>query len=148
MLPYDSRLFPDSFIPVNLKKNLMNKFGLFKGCHVLTDEFSVRVTKITSRIDVSINLWHSYSMWDKPGWLNQFWQFLCFLSFIQKDSSTNIHDLTVYVKKELPFAQNLSLENSTDSYLGFQLAFLHSVSNFFFLYQSPSLFLCTVFDFI
>ena len=21
--------------------------------------------------------WHSCSMWDKPGWLNWFWQFLC-----------------------------------------------------------------------
>ena len=41
----------------------------------------------------------------------------------------------------------LSLENSADSYLCFQLALLESVSYFFFLYQSPSL-LCTVFYFI
>ena len=46
------------------------------------------------------------------------------------------------------FAQDLSLENSADSYLGFQLALLHSVSYFFFLYWSPSLSLRTVFDFI
>ena len=33
-----------------------------------------------------------------------------------------------------------------DSYLCFQLASLHSVSYFFFFYQSPSSLLCTVFD--
>ena len=31
---------------------------------------------------------------------------------IQKDPSTHIHVLAVYVKEGLPFAQNLSLENS------------------------------------
>ena len=40
----------------------------------------------------------------------------------------------------------LSLENSADSYLCFRLALLHSVSYFFFLYQSLSPSLCTVFD--
>ena len=35
---------------------------------------------------------------------------------------------------------------SADSYLCFRLALLHSVSYFFFLYQSPSSTLCTVFD--
>ena len=48
--------------------------------------------------------------------------------------------------KGLPFARDLSLENFADSYLCFWLALLHSVSYFFFLYQSPSLSLCTVFD--
>ena len=43
---------------------------------------------------------------------------------------------------------DLSLENSVDSYLCFQLALLHSVSYFFFLNGSPTLSLCTVFDFI
>ena len=55
-----------------------------------------------------------------------------------------MHGLAVYVKG-LPFAWDLSLENSANSYLGFQLALLHSVSHFFFLYQSPSSSLCTVF---
>ena len=41
---------------------------------------------------------------------------------------------------------DLFLENSADSYLCFRLALLHSVSSFFFLYQSPSSSLCTVFD--
>ena len=57
-----------------------------------------------------------------------------------------MHGLAVYVKEELPFARDLSLENSADSYLCCRLALLHSVSYFFFLYQSPSSSLCTVFD--
>ena len=36
--------------------------------------------------------------------------------FTQKDSVTHLHDLAVYVKEELLFAWDLSLENSTDSY--------------------------------
>ena len=56
-----------------------------------------------------------------------------------------MHDLAVYVKEGLPFAQDLSLENSAD-YICFRLALLHSVSYFFFLYQSPSSSLCTSFD--
>ena len=51
----------------------------------------------------------------------------------------------VYVKEGLSFAQDVSLENSADSYLSFQLFLLHSVSYFFFLYRSPSSSLCTVF---
>ena len=40
-----------------------------------------------------------------------------YLPLIQKDSSTHMHGLAVYVKEGLPFAQDLSLENSADSYL-------------------------------
>ena len=69
-----------------------------------------------------------------------------YLPLIQKDSSTHMHGLAVYVKEGLPFARDLSLENSGDCYLCFRLALLHSVSFFFFLYQSPSLSLCTFFD--
>ena len=68
-----------------------------------------------------------------------------YLPLIRKDSGTHMHGLTVYVKEGLPFAQDLSLENSGDSYLCFWLALLHSVSYFFFLYRSPSSALCTVF---
>ena len=57
-----------------------------------------------------------------------------YLPLIRKDSGTHMHDLTVYVKEGLPFAQDLSLGNSADSYLCFQLALLHSLSYFFFLY--------------
>ena len=69
-----------------------------------------------------------------------------FLPLIRKDSSTHMHGLAVYVKEGLPFARELSLENSADSYLCFRLALLHSVSFFFFLYRLPSSSLCTVFD--
>ena len=61
-----------------------------------------------------------------------------YLALIRKDFSTHMHGLAVYVKEGLPFAQVLSLENSADSYLRFRLAFLHSGSYCFFLYQSPS----------
>ena len=57
-----------------------------------------------------------------------------------------MHGLSVYVKEGLPFAPDLSLESSADPYLCFRLALLHSVSYFFFLYQSPSSALCMVFD--
>ena len=57
-----------------------------------------------------------------------------------------MHGLAVYVKEGLPFARDLSLENFADSYLCFWLSLLHSVSYFFFLYRSPSLSLCTIFD--
>ena len=69
-----------------------------------------------------------------------------YLPLIPKDSSTHMHGLAVYVKEGLPFARDLSLQNFADSYLSFGLALHHSVSSFFFLYQSPSLSLCTVFD--
>ena len=42
-----------------------------------------------------------------------------YLSLIQKDSSTHMHGLAVYVKEGLPFTWDLSLENSADSYLCF-----------------------------
>ena len=61
-----------------------------------------------------------------------------YLPLIRKDSSTHMHGLSVYVKEGLPFAWDLSLENSANSYLCFHLALLHSVSYFFFLYKSPS----------
>ena len=57
-----------------------------------------------------------------------------------------MHGLVVYVTEGLPFAQEVSPENSVDSYLCLRLALLHLVSYFFFLYQPPSSSLCTVFD--
>ena len=69
-----------------------------------------------------------------------------YLPLIRKESITHMHGLAVYVKEELPFARDLSLENSADSYLCFRLALLHSVSYFFFLYRSPSSTVRTVFD--
>ena len=57
-----------------------------------------------------------------------------YLLLIQKDSSIHMHGHAVYLKEELPFARDLSQENSADSYICFQLTLLHSVSCFFFLY--------------
>ena len=54
-----------------------------------------------------------------------------YLPLIQKGY---MHGLAVYVKEGLPFAWDLSLENSPDSYLCFRHALLHSLSYFFFLY--------------
>ena len=42
-----------------------------------------------------------------------------YLSLIRKDSITHMHGLAVYVKEGLPFARDVSLENSADSYLCF-----------------------------
>ena len=56
-----------------------------------------------------------------------------------------MHGFAVCLKEGLPFAQNLFLENSADSYLCFWLTLLHSVC-YFFLYWSPSSSLCVVFD--
>ena len=69
-----------------------------------------------------------------------------YLPLIQKDSITHIHGLAVCVKEGLPFAWDLSPENSGDSYLYVQLALIHSVPYFIFLYPSPSSSICTVFD--
>ena len=69
-----------------------------------------------------------------------------YLPLIQKDSGTFMHGLAVYGKEGLPFARDLSLENSANSYLCFRLALLHTVSYFYFLHRSPSSALCMVFD--
>ena len=63
-----------------------------------------------------------------------------YLPLIRKDSSTHMHGFAVYVKEGLPFAWDLCLENSADSYLYFWLALLHSVSYFFFLFVHGFLF--------
>ena len=57
-----------------------------------------------------------------------------------------MNGLAVYVKEGLPFARDLSLENSAGSYSSFWLALLRSVCYFFFLYRSPSSSIRTVFD--
>ena len=69
-----------------------------------------------------------------------------YLPLIRKNSITHIHGHAVYVKERLPFARDLSQENTADPYLCFRLALLRSVSYFFFPHRLPSLSLCTVFD--
>ena len=73
-----------------------------------------------------------------------------YLPLIQKDSSTHIHGLTVYVKEGLPFARDTGLisRKLCRFLLMFSICFtpLSSVSYFVFLYQSPSSSLCMVLD--
>ena len=71
-----------------------------------------------------------------------------YLPLIQKDSSTHVHGLAVYVKEGLPFARDLSLRKLCRFLLMYSyfMILTHSVSYFFFLYRSPSSLLCTVFD--
>ena len=91
--------------------------------------------------------WHSCSMWDNLEWLNWFWQFLFEgLSSFNLKRFNYSYVWSYSLKERLPFAWDLSLENPMDSILCFRLLLLHSVSHFFFLYQSPSLLLCTIFD--
>ena len=58
----------------------------------------------------------------------------------------HIHGLVYYVKDGPPFSWDLSLENSVDSYVYFQLVLLDLVLYFCSLYQSPSSYLFTVFN--
>ena len=51
----------------------------------------------------------------------------------QRNSTSHMHGLAVYVKERLTLAWDLSPESFADSYLHFRLTLLHSVSYFFFL---------------
>ena len=53
-----------------------------------------------------------------------------YLPLILKDSSTHLHGLTVCMKEGLPFAWELSLENSADSYVFIWLYFTQYISSF------------------
>ena len=93
--------------------------------------------------------WHSCSMWDKLGWLNCLWQFLC-----EKLSSFNLKELYyLYAwpwslcEGRTSFCTGL-IPRKICRYLCFWLSLLHPVLYFFFLYWSPSSSLCTLFDFI
>ena len=53
-----------------------------------------------------------------------------YFTLIRKDSSAHMLGLAVYVKEGLPFAWDVSLENSADSYLCFQLALPQCLTSF------------------
>ena len=61
-----------------------------------------------------------------------------YLPLIRKDSSTHMHGLAVYVKEGLLFAQDLSLENSADSYLYFQHTYVNASSSLYMVFDSIS----------
>ena len=69
-----------------------------------------------------------------------------YLLLIQNDSITHMHGFATYVKEGLPFAPDLSLENSVDSTLCFRLVLLQPLPYFCFLYQSPRSSSSMVFD--
>ena len=120
---------PDNFEPHNsLKLSFTNIWGLRSNFVEYESFLESNSPDILAPLILAISLLRGY------------------LPLIQKDSTTHMHGLAVYVKEGLFFIQDLSIENSMDSYLYFWLALLHSVSYFCFLYQSPSSSLCTVFD--
>ena len=47
-----------------------------------------------------------------------------YLLLIRKDSVTHMHGLAVHEKNELPFARDVSLENSADSFFIFATSFI------------------------
>ena len=135
MLPKGCK--PDNFEPHNsLKFSFTNIRGLrfsFVECESFLESNSADILALCeTNLDNSIDS-GNFSL---RSYLPSTW----------KDSITLMHGHIVYVKEWLCFARELSLENSTDSYLCFRLSLLHSVPYFFFLYWSPSLLLCAVFD--
>ena len=130
---------PDNFESHNsLKLNLTNIRGLrskFLGCKSFLESISADILALCETyLDNSTDS-GSFSVRG-------------YLPLIRKDSSTHMHGLAVYVKEGLPFARDLSLENSTDSSLCFRLALLHAVSYSFSLYRSLSSSSCTAFNYI
>ena len=53
-----------------------------------------------------------------------------YLPLIRKDYITHMHGLAVYMKEGLPFARDLSLENSADSYVFDWLYFTQCLTSF------------------
>ena len=83
----------------------------FVDCESFLESNSPEIPAVSeTNLDYSIDS-GSFSVWG-------------YLPLIRKDSSTYMHSLAVYVKEVLPFSWDLSLENSGDSYLYFQLALL------------------------
>ena len=83
--------------------------------------------------------WYFCSMWDKLGWLNWFWQFLCerLSSFNPKGFQYSYAWSQTLYERRTSFCMRF-ISRKLCRYLCFQLALLHSESYFFFLYWSPS----------
>ena len=101
---------PDNFEPHNsLKLTFTNILGLrsyFVECESFLESNSPNIlTQCETNFDDSIDS-DNFSVRG-------------YLPLIQNDSITHMHGLAVYVKEELPFAPDLSLENSVNSYLCF-----------------------------
>ena len=87
-------------------------------------------------------------MSDNLGWLNWFWQFLCEgLSFFNlKGFYYSCTWPCSFCEGRTSFCTGLISRKLRRFLRIFQLALLHSVSYFFFLYWSLASYLCTVFD--
>ena len=90
---------------------------------------------------------HFCSMWDKLGWPDWFWQFLCEgLSFFDPKRFYHLHAWSCSLcERRTSFCTEI-ISRKLGRFLCFQLALLHSVSYLFFRYWSPSLLLCEAFD--
>ena len=104
---------PDNFESHNpLKLSFMNIWGLhsnFVDCKSSLESNSPDTLALCqTNLDDSIDSGH----FSVRGYLPLIW----------KDSCTHMHSLTFYMKKGLPFPQDLSLEKPSYSYLCFQLA--------------------------
>ena len=81
--------------------------------------------------------WHSCSVWDKPGWLNWFWQFLCerLPSFNWKEFWYSYAWSHSFCERRTSFCMRHISKKLCRFLLMFWLALLHSGSYFFILYN-------------
>ena len=115
---------PDNFESQNsLKLSFMNIWGLRSNVNDYESFLESNSTDILALCETNLDDWTDSGNFSVRGYLPLIW----------KDSSTHMHGLAVYVKEGISFRQDLSLENSADSYLCIRVALLHSVSYFFFL---------------
>ena len=118
---------PDNFESHNSPKlSFANNWGLcsnFVDCKSFLESKSPDVLALCeTNLEGSFD--SVFSLWD-------------YFPLIRKDSSTHMHGLAVYVKEGLPFARDLSLENSADSYLfstSLSVLLLFSLSITFFIF--------------
>ena len=105
--PYLSKAFkPDNFESHNsLKLSFTNIRGLrsnFADCESFLESNSADILALCET-----NLDHSIDSGN--------FSVRVYLPLIQKDSSTHMHGLAIFVKEGLPFPRDLSIENSADS---------------------------------
>ena len=106
-------LKPDNFQqPNSLKRNFTNIQGL--SSNFVESESFLESNSPDILAVYEINLGHSIDSGN--------FSVKGYLPLIRKDSVTHMYGLAVYVKEGLPLPQDLSLENSANSYLCFRLA--------------------------
>ena len=92
--------------PVKLQKNIQGLHSNFVECESVLESNSPDILALSkTNLDDSIDSGNFFVRG--------------YLPLIRKDSITHMHGLAVYMKEGLPFARDLSLENSVDSYLCF-----------------------------